>query len=142
MTGTAATPSAAIPDGYVVQPSPRTVDDLLARLDAALAARGLTVFARFDHAAAAAAVGLAMPALTVVAFGDPRAGTHLMLANPAIGIELPVKMIVWADAAGASHVAYTDPRWLAARYGVAESPIVGKLTAMLAALATEISAPR
>lgn len=102
-------------------------DETVARLFDAIARRGLTVFAHFDHAAAAREVGLEMAAEVVVAFGNPRAGTPLMQLDPKIGIELPLRMLVW-DADGQTHVGYNDPRDLAASYSV--GPQAAALVAM------------
>lgn len=106
------------PAGLVTRPSSRSVKATLDRLESIVGERGLTVFARFDHSDAAAAAGLRMPASHVLVFGSPRAGTPLMLANPLIALELPLRVLVWADAAGDVYVTYADPAQLAARYGV------------------------
>ena len=127
------------PEGLVIIPSRHSFDDLLSRTEEVVKARGMTLFACFDHSASAKAVGMAMPSLTVLVFGDPHAGTQLMLVQPAIGIELPLKLLVWRDESGAMRVAYTDPQWLAVRYGIAESPVVAKMATMLAALVQEIA---
>jgi uncharacterized protein (DUF302 family) len=107
------------------------------RLIEAIASRGLTVFARIDHAAAASAAGLELAAEEVFLFGNPQAGTPLMQSDPRIGVELPLRMLVWEDGDGAL-LGYNDPRELAARYDV--EPHHGTLetmSALLAALATE-----
>jgi uncharacterized protein (DUF302 family)/quercetin dioxygenase-like cupin family protein len=89
-----------------------------ARLDAELAARGLEVFARIDHAANAAAAGLAMPPALVVIFGNARAGTPLMVRAPALALDLPLRILIRADESGAVHVGYHDPAELVAPYGL------------------------
>src|SRR5205823_5469473 len=78
----------------------------------AIERRGLTVFARIDHAGAARRVGSELADEEVVLFGNPRAGTPLMRSDPRIGVELPLRMLVWADAEGVS-LGYLDPRELA-----------------------------
>src|SRR5579863_3476962 len=88
------------------------------RLVAAITARGMAVLARVDHAGAAAKVGLALRPTDVVIFGNPRAGTGLMQAAQTMGIDLPLKALVWQDEAGKTWLSYNDPRWLAARHGV------------------------
>jgi uncharacterized protein (DUF302 family) len=85
----------------------------------AIAGRGLTVFAQFDHAAAAREVGMELASETVVVFGDPRAGTPLMQDDPRIGIELPLRIIVW-DGVEGTMIGYHDPRDLADGYSVGE----------------------
>ena len=81
--------------------------------------RGLTVFARFDHAGAADEVGMELADEQVVVFGDPRAGTPLMQSDPRIGIELPLRVLVWRAPEGVL-LGHIDPRALGARYDVAE----------------------
>src|SRR5215831_10927910 len=83
------------------------------RLAAAVAAKGMTVFARIDHAAGAAAVGLPLRPTELLIFGNARGGTPLMQAAQTIGIDLPLKALVLEDAGGKSSLAYNDPAWLA-----------------------------
>ena len=87
------------------------------RLTEAIERRGLTVFAQIDHAAAARAVGMELPDELVVVFGNPRAGTPLMQQDPRIGIELPLRVLVWDDGEQIL-LGYDDPRRLADRYDV------------------------
>ena len=114
----------------------------LERLTAAIAARGMDVMARIDHADSAAAVGLMLRPTEVVIFGNPRAGAGLMQAVQTIGIDLPLKMLVWQDEAGKTWLSYNEPRWLAERHGLgsASEKAVAAMTAALAALAQEASA--
>ena len=74
--------------------------------------------ARIDHAAAAAAVGMELRPTEVLIFGNPQAGTPLMQAVQTIGIDLPLKSLVWQDEAGLTWLAYNDPQWLAQRHGL------------------------
>jgi uncharacterized protein (DUF302 family) len=85
------------------------------RLVAALEARGITLFARIDHAGAARDAGLELPEELMIVFGNPRAGTPLMQRDPRVGIELPLRILVW-ERDGAVHIGYLDPRELAAAY--------------------------
>jgi uncharacterized protein (DUF302 family) len=87
------------------------------RLAAAVADRGITVFARIDHAAAASTVGMALRPTEVLIFGNPRAGTPLMQIAPTLGIDLPLKALVWRDDEGKTWLAYNDPAWLVRRHG-------------------------
>jgi uncharacterized protein (DUF302 family) len=89
------------------------------RLAAAIAARGAAVLARVDHAKAAAAVGLTLQPTEVVIFGNPRAGTVLMQSVQTLGIDLPLRALVWMDGSGVTHLSYNDPEWLARRHGAA-----------------------
>lgn len=109
------------------------------RLQGAIKARGLTVFARVDHAAGAAAVGLPLRPTDVVIFGNARGGTPLMQADQAIGIDLPLKALVYQDAEGKVWLAYNDPKWLSGRYRLGESvaPTVTAVGAVLQAISVD-----
>lgn len=89
------------------------------RLVSAIEQRGITVFAQIDHAGAAREAGLELPDELVVVFGNPRAGTPLMQADPQVGIELPLRMLVW-ERDGVVQIGYRDPRELATSYDLAE----------------------
>lgn len=109
------------------------------RLAAAIAARGAAVLARIDHAKAAASVGLTLDPTEVVIFGNPRAGTTLMQAVQTMGIDLPLRALVWRDGAGVTHLSYNDPEWLAARHGAAagNETTIEAMRQFLAAVAGE-----
>jgi uncharacterized protein (DUF302 family) len=108
---------AAVPDeaGIVTKLSPRSVPETVARLTDMLAARGMTVFAVIDQAAAARAVGLELRETTLVIFGSPAGGTPVMAAVPLAAIDLPLKVLIWDDA-GQAKVSYYAPTTLAARH--------------------------
>jgi uncharacterized protein (DUF302 family) len=106
--------------------------ETVSRLVAAVEAAGMTVFARIDHAAGAREVGLELADEQVVLFGNPKAGTLLMQGDPKIGVELPLRMLVWAVGDDVL-VGYDDPRELAGRYAVDEHH--GTLEAMAKLLA-------
>ncbi|HTS81878.1 MAG TPA: DUF302 domain-containing protein [Myxococcaceae bacterium] len=112
-----------IGEGIVRKPSPRSVTETLDRLEAILTSKGVKVFARFDHSGEAARVGLAMPPTQVLVFGNPRAGTPVMLAAPTSAIDLPLKVLAWQDAAGQVWLGYTDPAYLARRYGLSQEQV-------------------
>ena len=102
------------------------------RLEAAVTAKGLTVFARIDHAEGASAVGLSLRPTEVLIFGNAKGGTPLMQAVQTIGIDLPLKALVWQDAAGDTWLSWNDPAWLVARHGASGAEAVaGKLGAVL-----------
>jgi uncharacterized protein (DUF302 family) len=92
--------------------------ETLDRLETDVKAKGLTVFARIDHAAGATAVGLNLLPTAVLIFGNARGGTPLMQSNQLIGIELPLKVLVWQDTTGKTWLSYVDPPNLAKRYGL------------------------
>ena len=111
--------------------------DTMNRLEAAVQAKGMTVFARIDHAAGATAAGLSLRPTEVLIFGNAKGGTPLMNSVQSIGLDLPLKALVWQDASGDTWLSYSDPAWLAKRHGVgAEAePAVNNITAALSAVA-------
>jgi uncharacterized protein (DUF302 family) len=110
------------------------------RVEAQIQARGLNVFARIDHAAGAADVGLPLAPTDLIIFGNARGGTPLMQSVQTVGIDLPLKILVWQDAANNTWFSYNEPGWIAQRHGVAgvESTI-DKMADLLAAIAREAS---
>jgi uncharacterized protein (DUF302 family) len=108
-------------DGLVTLASQHSVKDTLDRLEADLKAKGVTVFARIDHAAGAASVGMPLRPTELLIFGSPKGGTPLMQATQTIGIDLPVKILGWQDADGKVWITYNDPIWLARRHGLGSS---------------------
>jgi uncharacterized protein (DUF302 family) len=123
-----------IPDGLTSLVSAYEPKETMDRVVAAITASGMAVLARIDHAAAAASVGMILRPMEVLIFGNPRAGTPLMQKAQTIGIDLPLKILVWQDDKGATWLAYNDPNWLARRHGAtADTDVV--LRAMANALA-------
>jgi uncharacterized protein (DUF302 family) len=110
-------------EGIIRKASPRSVPETLDRLETILKTKGVPVFARIDHSGEAAKVGLSMPPTQVLIFGNPRAGTQVMLAAPTSAIDLPLKALAWQDSAGKVWLGYTDPRYLARRYGLDEKQV-------------------
>ncbi len=105
--------------GVITKWSARPVADIVARLLELLDAKSLKVFDVIDQQAEAQAVGLELRATTLVVFGNPEAGTPVMAAAPLAALDLPLKLLVWADDERGTQVSYTDPAVLAARYGLA-----------------------
>ncbi len=124
-------------DGLTTIPSSHRPKDTMDRLEAEVKARGLTIFARIDHTAGAIAAGLSLPPTEVLIFGNAKGGTPLMQSVQTIGIDLPLKALVWQDATGVTLLSYNDPAWLAKRHGVsgAAEAAVGNLSAALGAIA-------
>jgi uncharacterized protein (DUF302 family) len=120
--------------GLVTVRSLDSVKATIDRLEAALKTGGIGVFARIDHAAGAAAVGMKLRPTEVLIFGNPRAGTPLMQANQAIGLALPLKVLAWEDADGNVWVSYNDPAWLGRRHGLG-AEVEGAVAALAAGLA-------
>jgi uncharacterized protein (DUF302 family) len=127
------------PDGMTTYPSSYGPTETMERLVAAVTKRGISILARIDHAAAAANVGLELRPTEVLIFGNPKAGTPLMQAAQTMGIDLPLRALVWQDGDGKTWLAYNDPRWLARRHN-ADHEMDRTLDAMtdgLAAIARE-----
>jgi uncharacterized protein (DUF302 family) len=124
-------------DGMTTIRSSYGPKDTMNRLEAEVKAKGLTVFARIDHAAGAAEVGLPLRPTELLIFGNAKGGTPLMQATQPIGIDLPLKALVWQDASGATWLSYNDPAWLAKRHGLGHEvdPTVSALAAALNAVA-------
>jgi len=99
-------------------PSPRSVAETFARFDELVQAAGLTVFARIDFSGDAARAGLAMRPARLLIFGNPKAGTPLMVAAPSLALDLPLKVLVSEDAAGRVWASYNAPEYLQQRHGV------------------------
>jgi uncharacterized protein (DUF302 family) len=126
-------------NGLVSVQSRVSAHETLVRFLAALATRKLTVFARVDHAAGAASVGLTLRPTDVVIFGNPMGGTALMQDQQSAGIDLPLKVLVWEDADGKVWLTYNDPAWVAQRHGLgaASGAAVTAMAALLSAIAQE-----
>jgi uncharacterized protein (DUF302 family) len=129
-------------DGLTSLPSSYGPKDTTDRLEAEIKARGMTIFARIDHAAGAAEVGLSLRPTQLLIFGNAKGGTPLMQANQTIGIDLPLKVLVWQDASGKTWISYNDPSWLAKRHGLGPEvdPTVKAMTAALGAIAGKAAA--
>lgn len=121
------------PDGLITYSSNHGPKETTDRLAAAVAEHGMSVMARIDHAAAAEKVGLTLRPTEVLIFGNPRGGTPLMQAAQTIGLDLPLKALVWQDEAGKTWLSYNDPAWLARRHHV-EPRASSAVAAMIAAL--------
>jgi uncharacterized protein (DUF302 family) len=124
-------------DGLVTLRSSHGPKETMTRLEAAVKAKGLTVFAHVDHAAGAAEVGLSLRPTDLLIFGNAKGGTPLMQSVQTVGIDLPLKALVWQDASDNTWLAYNDPAWLAKRHGLTREAdaSVSALAAALAALA-------
>ena len=128
-------------NGLVTLPSRFPAAETVSRLLSALASRNLTVFARIDHAAGAAGVGLTLRPTELVIFGNPKGGTALMQDRQTAGLDLPLKALVWEDANGKVWLSYNDPVWIAQRHGLgaASTAAVNTMAGMLKSLAQEVT---
>jgi uncharacterized protein (DUF302 family) len=104
--------------GFKTQSSGFGPDETMKRLAAAIEARGMTVFAHIDHAAAAHQAGLTLWPTAVILFGDPHMGTPLMQVARTVAIDLPLRAMVWQDPSGATWLSYNDPKWIFERHGL------------------------
>jgi uncharacterized protein (DUF302 family) len=113
-------------DGLVTRPSKYSVAETVDHLQAGLRQAGATVFARIDYAQSARDSGLELNPLVLILFGNPKAGTPLMAQSPSIGIDLPLKFIVWHDGSGKVFIAFNSADYLAhtilPRHGIAQMP--------------------
>jgi uncharacterized protein (DUF302 family) len=105
-------------DGLITMPSSYGPKETMERLKAEAAAKGLTILARIDHTAGATQVGLQLRPTELLIFGNAKAGTPLMQSNQEVGIDLPLKALVWEDAEGKTWLAHNDPTWIAKRHGL------------------------
>ena len=133
--------SANAADGLVEMKSAHNVAETAARLVAAIEARKLTLFARVDHAAGAKKIDKMLRPTEVFIFGNPNGGTPLMECAQSIGIDLPLKMLVWQTAEGSVMVAYNDPAWVVRRHGTSCEPAVTSISNALNGIATAVAAP-
>jgi uncharacterized protein (DUF302 family) len=126
-------------DGLVTVPSAFPVSETVDRLAAAAEGAGMQVFARVDHAAGAAEVGMPLRPTELILVGNPRGGTPLMQDGQTAGIDLPLRALAWEDADGRVWVTTNDAAWIAARHGLGEASAaaVAAVSAGLARIVAE-----
>ena len=108
------------------------------RVQAGISVHGLEVFARIDHAAGARAAGLELRPTELIIFGNARGGTPLMQSAQTTGIDLPLKVLVWQDAANKTWISYNEPGWIAARHHLTDvDVVVGKIASLLSSVLTK-----
>ena len=122
-------------DGVIAVKSPYDAKETMNRFEGIAKQRGLTVFARIDHAAGAAKVGKTLRPTEVLIFGNPQGGTPLMECAQSAGIDLPLKALVWEDEAKQVWLGYNDAAYLAQRHGAASCPAAEALGKALSGLA-------
>ena len=125
---------AAAADGLIVLKSPYPAKVTMDRLEDLARERGLNVFARIDHAAGAANVGRSLRPTELLVFGNPKAGTPFMECAQTVGIDLPLKALVWEDAQGQVWLGYNDPAFIARRHDVASCQAAVNIGKALASL--------
>jgi len=127
-------------EGLIVTPSAHGPAETMRKLIDAVIEKGLVVLAHIDHAGAAAKAGLELRPTDLLIFGNAKGGTPLMQADQTMGIDLPLKALVWQDQDGHTLLGYNDPAWLAERHGVKNEQVVAAMRAALAAVAAKATA--
>jgi uncharacterized protein (DUF302 family) len=129
-------------EGMVTLQSAHPVSETVDRLEKGLSAAGFKIFARIDHGAGAKSVDMPLAPTELLIFGKPDVGTMLMQSGRTVGIELPLKYLVWEDADGKVMVGWNDPAWLTERHGISDrAPVVQKMQGALKKFASEASQP-
>ena len=105
-------------DGMVHLSSPHRVSETLQRLKSVVSARGIAILAEVDHSGDAAKAGLKMQPAQLLIFGNPKAGTPVMVASPTAALDLPLKALVWEDTAGKVWLSYNSPEYLKQRHNI------------------------
>jgi uncharacterized protein (DUF302 family) len=127
-------PAAWAADGLVAVQSAHPPKETIDRFEKLAKEKGMTVFARIDHAAGAAKVGKSLRPTELLIFGNPQGGTPLMECAQTAGIDLPMKVMAWQDAAGQAWLGYNDPEWIARRHEAPACSAAGNLKRALAGL--------
>lgn len=118
--------------GIINKTSTHSVKETLDKLETIVTAKGFKVVARVNHAKAAEMSGQSLNPTEVLIFGNPKVGTALMKSNQAIGLDLPVKVLVWENDEGVVTISYNDPAWMVSRHGITDRPeVVKKMTGAL-----------
>ena len=128
-------------DGLIALKSPHSAKETMDRFEKLAQQKNLNVFARIDHTAGAAKIGKTLRPTEVLIFGNPQGGTPFMECAQSVGIDLPLKVLVWQDASGQVWLGYNDPAYLAQRHGVAQCPAADQLSKALSGLTGAAVAP-
>lgn len=125
-----------------VMRSAHDVNETINRLEAALRAKGVTIFARIDHAANAQAVNVSLRPVQLLIFGNPKLGSPLLASNPMVGLDLPMKALAWEDADGKVWLGYTAAATIAERYRIEDrAAVIDKMTGALKNFAAAATRP-
>ena len=108
-------------EGILNLPTNASVDETISRLQSTLQENGVQIFALIDHSGEAKRAGIEMRPTKLLIFGNPKAGTPLMLASPSIAIDLPMKLLVWEDASGQVWISYNTPEYLQKRHALPQN---------------------
>ena len=121
-------------DGLVATRSPMSAKATADKFEELAKQRGLSVFGRIDHAAGAAKVGKSLRPTELIIFGSPQSGTPFMECSQTVGIDLPLKALIWEDSASQVWLGYNDPTFLATRHAAAQCPAVENIRKALSSL--------
>jgi len=128
--------------GLVTKVSPHGVDETVDRVESLLSKKGIRVFAVVDHRSNAQGAGLELGEITLIVFGNPKLGTPMMQSNPTVGIDLPMKIVVWRGTDDTVYLAYNDPEYLASRHGITDRDgVVKKMSGALSNLTDKAIEP-
>ena len=130
----------AAADGLIQVKSPYSVKATADKFEALAKQRGLTVFARIDHAAGAAKVGKSLRPTELLIFGSPTAGTPFIECSQTVAIDLPLKALFWEDANAQVWLGYNDPAYLGQRHATAQCPAIESTGKALSGLAEAVTA--
>ena len=130
----------AAADGLVAVKSPHSAQDTMNRLESTVQQRNPVDFARIDHAAGAASTGKSLRPTEVLIFGNPQGGTPLMECAQSVGIDLPLKALVWEDASSQVWMGYNDPGYMVGRHGATQCPAAENVRMALAGIAEAATA--
>jgi uncharacterized protein (DUF302 family) len=108
-------------NGLVSRPTNHTVDEAVVRLTGILRAKNIKLFALIDHSGEAEKIGMKMPPTKLLIFGNPKAGTPLMVAAPTLAIDLPLKFLIWEDSHGKCWLSYNSSNYLKERHHVPDN---------------------
>ncbi len=119
-------------NGLISKKSHHSVKETLDRLEGVLRKKGFTIVVRWSHDAGAEKAGMALRPTELLIFGNPKVGTHFFTSQQTAGIDLPMKMLAWADEEGQVWLTYNDPAWIAQRHGIADrDKVVAKMSKAL-----------
>jgi uncharacterized protein (DUF302 family) len=133
-----AVPAAYAGEGLVTVKSAYGAKETADRVERLTKERGMTLFNRIDHAEGAKTVGMPLRPTEVLIFGNPKGGTPLMMCEQRVGIDLPLKMLVWEDGSGVVRIGYSDPEVWKDRHGITGcDEVLGKMKGFLGKLASD-----
>jgi uncharacterized protein (DUF302 family) len=141
LTALCVVPASDAADGLIKAKSPLPVKATADKLERLVRQQGLSMFARIDHAAGAAGIGKTLRPTELIIFGSPQAGTLFMECAQTVGIDLPLKALIWEDASAQVWIAYNGPTYLAERHDAKQCAVTEKIHEVLSALVKETVKP-